>query len=127
MPNDAKLGMAVGLGLVIVVAVVFGRRDATAEAGTPAPRAVTPTAPPRNRGAIPAPRKPSSSPTARTTGRLHVVAEGDTLFSLACHYYGDGDRFMKLYRANRDRLDSPDALPTGTELIIPDVDPDGER
>lgn len=48
MPNDAKLGMVVGVGLVIVVAVVFFRKDAAA--GSPAgPKAATPA--PRTSGA----------------------------------------------------------------------------
>jgi hypothetical protein len=57
MPNDAKLGLVVGVGLVIAVGVVFFRRDlVTAQAGdrpagavtaaTAPPAAATPTPPP---------------------------------------------------------------------------------
>lgn len=37
MPNDAKLGLVVGVGLVITVAVVFFRKE---PAGGPVPAAV---------------------------------------------------------------------------------------
>ena len=47
MPNDAKLGLIVGVGLVILVAVVFFRKDSSA-APPPAPAAAAPDAPPAN-------------------------------------------------------------------------------
>jgi hypothetical protein len=54
MPNDAKLGMVVGVSLVIVVAVFFFRQQAPAldpAAATivkPEPAATPPTLPPSN-------------------------------------------------------------------------------
>jgi hypothetical protein len=36
MPNDAKLGLVVGVGLVVAVAVLFARKESPAAAGTPA-------------------------------------------------------------------------------------------
>jgi len=113
MPNDAKLGMVVGLGLVIVVAVVFFRKDPSADAAS-VPRAIPPAA---QDGKAPAP----PPRPLRQAERRHVVAEGETLFGLAVRYYGDGDRFVELYRANRRVLPSPDALSPGTELLIPDL------
>jgi hypothetical protein len=46
MPNDAKLGLVVGVGLVVVIAVVFCRREPASPrpAGAPAAAAVAPTA-----------------------------------------------------------------------------------
>ena len=60
MPNDAKLGMVAGVALVIVVAVVFFRRDAAAGAPN-GPKAVTP-APRTSSGRTPAhtPTRPAS-------------------------------------------------------------------
>ncbi len=40
MPNDAKLGLVVGVGLVITVAVVFFRKD---QMDLPSPAADIPT------------------------------------------------------------------------------------
>lgn len=36
MPNDAKLGLVVGVGLVVAVAVLFTRKETPAAAGSPA-------------------------------------------------------------------------------------------
>jgi nucleoid-associated protein YgaU len=112
VPNDAKLGMAVGLSLVIVVAVLFFRKDGPANTSAAGPRAVTPSVP-RNR--------PPARPLRQAGARRHIVADGETLFSLARRYYGDGERFVDLYRANRRVLPSPDRLAPGTELVIPDL------
>jgi nucleoid-associated protein YgaU len=130
MPNDAKLGLVVGVGVVIAIAVIFSRKDIGP--GRPlAPEAAaasvgTPNAPP------PAPAAGTNRPikaksTARTltpseesaTDRHHIVREGETLFSLAEQYYGDKEKFIELYQANRDVLKAPDPLVPGTDLVIP--------
>ena len=68
MPNDAKLGMVAGVGLVIAVAVVFFRKDSPA--APDGPRAVTP-APrmPGVRGGAPAAPARAASPTSRLPGQ----------------------------------------------------------
>ena len=129
MPNDAKLGLVLGVGLVIAVAVVFFRRDlATAQpTENPAGAVNSPAVPPN---AVRDQLRPVKARTADRTSEpgaagasalRHTVRAGDTLFSLARRYYGDGDRFIDLYRANRPALKGPDALEPGTVLIIPDV------
>lgn len=45
MPNDAKLGMVVGIALVIAVAVFFVRKDAAPPPAAPTSEAVTVAAP----------------------------------------------------------------------------------
>ena len=130
MPNDAKLGLVVGVGLVITVAVLFYRKDLPTgmTAGDPAPAGMV-------RPVRPSPRSDNSARTAsaRPMGRIddaqaqtagmrrHTVRDGDTLFSLARQYYGDPERFGAIYRANRGVLASPDALPVGADLVIPDA------
>lgn len=37
MPNDAKLGLVVGMALVLLIAVLFFRREPTPNAATPGP------------------------------------------------------------------------------------------
>ena len=54
-------------------------------------------------------------------GRSHVVQEGETLISLAQHYYGNREQSLQLYHANRDLLMAPDRLPVGAVLRIPDL------
>ena len=77
----------------------------------PVERTVTPTAPIR---ALP------TKPTApAVSGRRHVVAKGDTLFSLAQKYYGNRSRWRDIYAANRDLLPSENSLRLGMEIRIP--------
>jgi nucleoid-associated protein YgaU len=107
MPNDAKLGLVVGVVLVIGIAVVFFRKEES-------------PANPRIVGEIRAeprvPRKPANLVR-------HTVREGDTLFSLAQEYYKDDRRFVDIFQANRDALASPTRLTPGTVLVIPDAAP----
>ena len=49
----------------------------------------------------------------------HVVAKGDTLFALARVYYNDQGRWKDIYAANTDRLNDPDLIFVGQELVIP--------
>src|SRR5436309_2180124 len=42
MPNDAKLGMIFGVGLVVLFAVVLFRKDTSSVASADVPRGVTP-------------------------------------------------------------------------------------
>jgi hypothetical protein len=51
---------------------------------------------------------------------LHRIQRGDTLTRLARRYLGDGNRYVEIYEANRDRLKSPgDVLRIGVSLRIP--------
>jgi nucleoid-associated protein YgaU len=52
-------------------------------------------------------------------GQTYTVQKGDTLWSVAIHFYGEGRRWNKIYEANRDVLSSSSALPVGAVLVIP--------
>lgn len=79
---------------------------------TPAPA----LAGPGNRTPAPTPT-PAPIPAA---ARRHVIAKGDTLFSLAQRYYGNRSRWKDIFEANRDQLRSrEDPLKIGMELKIP--------
>jgi nucleoid-associated protein YgaU len=125
MPNDARLGLVVGVTLVILVAVLFARKDGTtatnpgsqppsnlSKAGLSAPVPGVPSVPPKTIATLPA--RP----------RSHTVEEGETLMSLSKQYFGDTGHVGHLFRANQDRILAPDRLPIGTVLRIPD-DPSG--
>jgi hypothetical protein len=74
MPNDAKLGLVVGVGLVIAVAVVFFRKDLATATPTadraaaavsrplPSPRAELPPQPVRAIPAVPGPFEAADLP-----------------------------------------------------------------
>jgi nucleoid-associated protein YgaU len=115
MPRDAKLGLIIGVGLVILIAVIFFRKE-DGPGGTPAAVAAESarTQPvPLSEVATPA---ASSGPVYR-----HVVQEGDTLYSLARRYYNDDAKFVDIYQVNRNVLTRPDELTPGTVLVLPGV------
>lgn len=123
MPNDAKLGLVVGVALVLAVAVVFFRKDSTA--GDPVDTNVksTPanTAPPPRPAVARATQRTQPSAPAETPPRRHTVREGETLFGLAQRYYGDGQHFQLISRANQQNTDAAEPLLEGTVLVIPDM------
>jgi hypothetical protein len=72
MPNDAKLGMIVGVGVVIAIAVVFFRKDAAPAPPAPnaaAAAAIVPSVPP----AAPTYRNVSRKVTAQTAIRSEAA------------------------------------------------------
>jgi nucleoid-associated protein YgaU len=129
MPNDAKLGLVFGTGLVIIIAVVFFRKDtASAREQTSPPNATAvnqsgalPTI--SSRGAVNGSTASSAAGSRPVSGRSlkHTVKDGETLFSLAQTYYKDSARFVDIYRTNQDVLQAPDHLEPGTVLSIPEV------
>ena len=52
--------------------------------------------------------------------RMHTVAKGETLYSLAIHYYGKGSRWPEIVAANKDQLGGSDPrVRPGMVLKIP--------
>ncbi len=62
----------------------------------------------------PAP-KPQNTPTIR----IHKVVAGDTLSKIALQYYGKANEYMKIFKANQDKLKDPDKIFPGQDLVIP--------
>jgi 5'-nucleotidase len=118
------LALVVGVGLVVAVAIVFFHRDLigahSPDGRPPANVANPPPVPPAGAGQ---PRRVPGRPTALLTAapREHTVVEGDTLYTLAEQYYGDGEHFVDLYRANKTVVQRPDHLEVGTVLVIPNL------
>lgn len=54
-----------------------------------------------------------------TKQKTHKVVEGDTLFKIAKKYYGNGDLWEKIYKANEDKIKSPNIIKNGCILTIP--------
>lgn len=52
--------------------------------------------------------------------QLYRVRSGDTLMKISARMYGTEDKAELIFRANRHRLDSPDALRPGQVLVIPE-------
>ncbi|HBF9159668.1 TPA: LysM peptidoglycan-binding domain-containing protein [Clostridioides difficile] len=51
--------------------------------------------------------------------KTHKVVKGDSLWSLAKKYYGNGDLWKKIYDANKKLIKNPDTIKDGWVLIIP--------
>lgn len=72
---------------------------------------------PRERRAEAGPPRPLE---AQGSGRRrHRVVEGDTLWSIAERYLGDGSRWREVLEANRERIVDPGDLPVGIWLVLP--------
>lgn len=66
--------------------------------------------------AAPAPPAPPAAPPER----VYEVVRGDSLSKIAQKYYGNANRYMKIFEANRDILDNPDLIKPGQKLRIPE-------
>lgn len=65
------------------------------------------------------PERSTARPAVAPVGRQHVVTSGQTLWSLAEHYYGDGGQYDRIARANH--LEATTMLHVGQNLVIPGV------
>ena len=67
-----------------------------------------------------APTPPVAVPEAPSAARVHVVAEGETLSSIAATLYGDASQWRRLYEANRSEIGAdPGAIRVGMRLVVP--------
>lgn len=57
------------------------------------------------------------------SGRTHVVASGESLYTIAKKYYGSGEKAKTdmIFTANRSKMASPDMLKVGMSLEIPEL------
>jgi nucleoid-associated protein YgaU len=49
----------------------------------------------------------------------YTVVSGDSLSKIAKHFYGDANKYMKIFEANKDQLNDPNKIQIGQELVIP--------
>ncbi len=50
---------------------------------------------------------------------VYTVQSGDTLSKIAKSTYGDANSYMKIFDANKDKLDNPNMIKIGQQLVIP--------
>lgn len=123
MTNDARVGLVTGVCLVIVIAVVFFPKEA-ANRDAASKSTVAATSGQKSTGASAGHFIRSTSAQRATTkvpGSNHTVEHGETLQSLAHDYYGDRDKYVEIYRANRKLIPEPEQINPGTVLVIPDL------
>ena len=56
---------------------------------------------------------------AGTASQYHDVARGDTLSGIAKQYYGNANKYMAIFEANKPMLSHPDKIYVGQKLRIP--------
>jgi nucleoid-associated protein YgaU len=56
---------------------------------------------------------------AAPESQIHVVVRGDTLSAIARKYYGNANRYMVIFEANKPMLNHPDKIYPGQALRIP--------
>jgi LysM repeat protein len=61
-------------------------------------------------------REETNAPTVQ--GNTYTVESGDSLWSIAQMYYGDGSRWREIYDVNSDKISNPNLISIGTVLTI---------
>jgi nucleoid-associated protein YgaU len=52
--------------------------------------------------------------------KTYTVVSGDTLSKVAKQFYGDANKYMKIFEANKDQLKDPNMIRVGQVLKIPE-------
>ncbi|HEV2835662.1 MAG TPA: LysM peptidoglycan-binding domain-containing protein [Pyrinomonadaceae bacterium] len=52
-------------------------------------------------------------------GQTYTVKSGDNLSKISKQFYGDPNEYMRIFYANRDKLNDPDRIQIGQQLVIP--------
>lgn len=60
-----------------------------------------------------------SAASAGNGHRVYTVQPGDSLSIIAKRVYGDAAQYMKIFEANRDKLQDPNKIYPGQQLTIP--------
>jgi nucleoid-associated protein YgaU len=61
----------------------------------------------------------AASANTSSSSRTYKVQPGDTLSKIAKEFYGSPNDYNRIFAANRDKLESPDKIRAGQELVIP--------
>ena len=61
----------------------------------------------------------SSAAPSASAGQTYTVKSGDSLSKIAKHFYGDGNKWHRIYEANKDKIKNPDLIHPGQEFTIP--------
>ncbi len=61
----------------------------------------------------------SASSAPSPAPRTYTVQPGDSLSKISKQFYGDANKYMKIFEANKDKLTDPNKVNVGTQLLIP--------
>jgi nucleoid-associated protein YgaU len=67
------------------------------------------------------PTAPQQAPqqTPASGGQTYTVQSGDSLSKIAKQFYGDANAYMDIFNANQDKLNDPNKIQPGQQLVIP--------
>ena len=147
MQKDLKIGLVLGLGMVIAAVLWLATRPSLSPQAEIAdipeiPEIKTPQesiAPPEHSVANePKPEENPLPPVAEAqpaelqdltqyeqaekikTQKFHIVQKGETLSKISSQYYGTSGKWQKILEANRQTIKDANKLNPGMKLIIPD-------
>jgi LysM repeat protein/septum formation topological specificity factor MinE len=63
--------------------------------------------------------KPAQDSKASSTSQEYTVSAGDTLSLLALRYYGNSQKWQKIYEANKNTVKNPNYIYIGQKITIP--------
>lgn len=63
---------------------------------------------------------PAPQPAAPAAPRTYTVVAGDNLSKIAKKFYGDANKWKKIFEANRDTVKNPDLIHPGQVLKVPE-------
>ena len=61
----------------------------------------------------------ASAGGSSSAARTYTVQPGDSLSKISKQFYGDANKYMKIFEANKDKLSDPDKVRAGMDLVIP--------
>jgi len=93
-------------------------RDRAIEEGSATGAASQPARQPKPRHDRPAAECPAAGRRVSLPG-TYVVKGGDTLWKIAERFYGDGEAFTRILKANKGRIPDPDVIEPCKRLILP--------
>jgi nucleoid-associated protein YgaU len=67
----------------------------------------------------PQPQAAAASAGAGGSSTTYTVKAGDTLSKIAKEIYGNANEYQRIFEANQDKLQSPDKIQVGQQLVIP--------
>jgi nucleoid-associated protein YgaU len=68
---------------------------------------------------LPQPAPQSGGTGSQSRGKTYTVKPGDSLSKIAQQFYGKASEYNRIFEANRDKLDDPNKIQPGQELVIP--------
>ena len=56
----------------------------------------------------------------KTSSTTYEIKRGDTLFDIAQYHYKDGNKWRKIFNANKKVLKNSNSIPAGKIIVIPE-------